>query len=273
MYQNLKLNLATTTSTQTPTASSSIDHQLTSNLILCSKNNNDTLNLNTYSGDLNTLKINHYTNKKKKKKKKCLLILTFSFFFTLIAFIVFVAFNLYLEPSRSAHDVIYSDTYFLNKSLQNYCGRTLVSSLSGKKTRKIRIINGDESVRSSWPWMVSFRYVVNGDVSRIHYCAGSIITNEHILTTAHCFRNLPANKAAVVITESLDEVLTKSNTFNIQTVIRHGSFRKGFSNDIAIVKLSRKIQFNSNVLPICLPSLSHASYISIVGKNVSITGW
>jgi len=73
---------------------------------------------------------------------------------------------------------------FFNDSIKAYCGRRDFSSVyKSKSNRRARIINGDIEMRENWPWIVSFRYKVNGEATSVHFCAGSIITNEYILTT------------------------------------------------------------------------------------------
>ena len=41
------------------------------------------------------------------------------------------------------------------------------------------------------PWMVSLgKYAKNSYTQWIHECAGSLITEQHVLTSAHCFSNI-----------------------------------------------------------------------------------
>ena len=43
-----------------------------------------------------------------------------------------------------------------------------------------RIVGGVEAVPHSWPWMVSLQ--AGGD----HFCGGSLINNQWVLSAAHC---------------------------------------------------------------------------------------
>lgn len=65
------------------------------------------------------------------------------------------------------------------------CGRTF--SAPSIVPSPGRIINGVEAVNHSFPWLVSLRKMVHNRIYD-HFCAGSIITDDAILTAAHCIR-------------------------------------------------------------------------------------
>jgi hypothetical protein len=50
-----------------------------------------------------------------------------------------------------------------------------------------KIINGKDA-ESHWPWLVSIRFSENGVMST-HMCGGVLITDQHVLTAAHCFKH------------------------------------------------------------------------------------
>ena len=54
----------------------------------------------------------------------------------------------------------------------------------GKKAVHSRIVGGINAQPGSWPWQVTMDYT--GELSP-HWCGGSIITPEWIVTAAHCF--------------------------------------------------------------------------------------
>ncbi len=61
----------------------------------------------------------------------------------------------------------------------------LLSSLPVLAER--RIINGVDTVKGAWPWMVSIQ-TASG-----HYCGGTLIDSYWVLTAAHCLDNLSAS--------------------------------------------------------------------------------
>ena len=59
---------------------------------------------------------------------------------------------------------------------ESICGNpTIKPVISGFNTR---IMNGENAVANSWPWMVSIRYYANGKIYG-HFCGGTLITEYH----------------------------------------------------------------------------------------------
>ena len=54
----------------------------------------------------------------------------------------------------------------------------------GKKAVHSRIVGGINAQPGSWPWQVTMDYT--GEPSP-HWCGGSIVSREWIVTAAHCF--------------------------------------------------------------------------------------
>lgn len=110
------------------------------------------------------------------------------------------------------------------------------------------------------PWAVYMEQSIAGST---HFCTGSIIDDQHIVTQAHCFlasRILsPKDKAESLQVFAGDLVKMGSNSIllNSERVELHPKFQytDGDVNsydDIAIIKLNKKLQFNNRIKPICL---------------------
>lgn len=56
-----------------------------------------------------------------------------------------------------------------------------------------QIVGGSEAPKGGYPFIVSLQ--IKGFSS--HFCAGSILNNEWILTAAHCVQAVPANQIVV----------------------------------------------------------------------------
>ncbi|XP_043114293.1 chymotrypsin-like protease CTRL-1 [Puntigrus tetrazona] len=117
-----------------------------------------------------------------------------------------------------------------------------------------------------WPWQVSIQ-TSKGK----HFCGGSLINENWILTAAHCSVQ-PGNDYVVLGQHDLGSNNEAIQVKKITKVITHPDFNKQakFNHDIALLKMSSPVQMTSRISPICLPS----SLTSIrPGTLCVITGW
>ncbi|CAB0015721.1 unnamed protein product [Nesidiocoris tenuis] len=132
-----------------------------------------------------------------------------------------------------------------------------------------RIVGGTEASINEFPLMAGL--VDKGTGSR--FCGGSIITNTFILTAAHCLDDTTASDVRVAVGDH--DMAGRVRTGYEQSIdalrfIIHNKWNtKRVVNDIAIIQLARKINFNQNVGPVCLPS----SVVDLEGQTVTAMGW
>merc|ERR1712137_628817 len=100
---------------------------------------------------------------------------------------------------------------------------------------------------------------------------GVLITNQHILTAAHCVDNFKASDITVRLGEyDFDKKSFEERDFKVSNIYMHESYeRKAYSNDIALLKLKSKVVFTDFIWPICLPP----SNIALENQVASVTGW
>ena len=88
------------------------------------------------------------------------------------------------------------------------------------------------------------------------FCSGTLITDQLLITAAHCFQRLETRDLVLVLGSVFSrghrsphhqirrvEKLFKRDDFEIET----------YNNDIAIIKMDRKVEFSDVVRPLCLP--------------------
>ncbi|KAK3542241.1 hypothetical protein QTP86_021400 [Hemibagrus guttatus] len=125
-----------------------------------------------------------------------------------------------------------------------------------------RIVGGCTSKPHSWPWQISLR--TNTD---IHFCGGTLIDAQWVLTAAHCLErsNRPsAYKVYLGIhTERANEA--SKQVRNLEKIIKGPP-----GTDIALLKLDRPAILNDKVAKVCLPQ---KDYIVPSGTECYVTGW
>ncbi len=120
-----------------------------------------------------------------------------------------------------------------------------------------RIVGGEEAVRHSWPFLVSIRVEANG-VSE-HHCGGTIISDKHILSAAHCIfmylqlaHDLSMNMIEMMTLMKVnvgvhDHIINNENQYGVEAIDFHEGFNFSdytLTNDLMILTLNRKIKLN-----------------------------
>lgn len=172
-------------------------------------------------------------------------------------------------PSSSSSSSLSSTLPVILKSKRKMRSRNTKNS-SNNMMIVGRIINGENAEDNGWPWMVSLRRINNNRVGG-HFCGGSLIYSQYVITAAHCVVNLTAKQvAAVVGTNSLANL---GNTYYAIEIANHENFSNHrITNDLAIIKLNKPIELSTKVNTICMPN-STADSLEIIGKRTILTGW
>merc|ERR1711979_11243 len=115
-----------------------------------------------------------------------------------------------------------------------------------------RIVGG-ANAGSAIPWQVSLRNSASGST---HFCGGTILDANTVLSAAHCFHN--GHQGVVVVAGSHkrnDNTGVQTSTISKSIHNQDAKYNKAnMDNDIIILKLTTALKFNKNVQPACLPA-------------------
>uniref|UniRef100_A0A673UWM3 chymotrypsin n=1 Tax=Suricata suricatta TaxID=37032 RepID=A0A673UWM3_SURSU len=111
-----------------------------------------------------------------------------------------------------------------------------------------RIVNGQDAVPGSWPWQVSLQ-----DSTGFHFCGGSLISEDWVVTAAHCGVRVTHQVVAGEFDRGSEA--EDIQVLKIAKVFNNPDFNElTIDNDIALLKLATTARFSETVSPVCLPT-------------------
>ncbi|XP_063770451.1 serine protease ami-like [Pseudophryne corroboree] len=126
-----------------------------------------------------------------------------------------------------------------------------------------RILGGEESALHSRPYMVSLQ--VNGT----HQCGGLLISDEWVLSAAHCAIDSNNNTRAVVGTNSLSE--SSKFAYDIEMQVTHPLYnRTTRHNDLLLLKVKPKVPLSNTVEPL---QFQTEDIVIPGGTKCRVAGW
>ncbi|XP_073434927.1 plasma kallikrein-like [Dendrobates tinctorius] len=150
------------------------------------------------------------------------------------------------------------------------CKNRIVGGCGKPVDKASRIVGGSNSSHGEWPWQVSMHLKLS---SSRHVCGGSIISNQWIVTAAHCVAPWPIPRLWNIYIGILNQSEIKPTTpvLDIEQIIVHPEYTGAEAgNDIALLKLKTPIAYNEYQQAICLPPNRDSFRLP---STCWITGW
>uniref|UniRef100_A0A5S6QHQ9 Peptidase S1 domain-containing protein n=1 Tax=Trichuris muris TaxID=70415 RepID=A0A5S6QHQ9_TRIMR len=165
------------------------------------------------------------------------------------------------------------------------CGQPHVKPLlSPAKGASNRISYGFEARPHSHPWQVLLFVTMNGETRK---CGASLIqwkdsnASDLVLTASHCVVDVEKMGSGPVVSaekihayvgvHDITEIDPMVNKLTVVAVAAGTLQDVSHMEDVAILKLERKINFDHNIQGICLPSASEK--LPPEGSRCFVTGW
>jgi len=131
-----------------------------------------------------------------------------------------------------------------------------------------RVVQGIIAIPGDWGWQVSLNN--NGR----HFCGGSLINNEWVISAAHCFSGSIAGYTVLLGVH--DRINQESWVIvrRVKNLINHPSWNSALiRNDASLLKLDSPVSYTDNILPICMPTDSSTINDHHAGETIHVTGW
>ena len=154
-----------------------------------------------------------------------------------------------------------------SKLHDDICGRRYF------KHRQKRIVGGVKAQAHAWPWQVVFKTATA--------CGATILTRFWIITAAHCLYDdngtfIPISEIKVILGEHNRRA--KNEEFeSVERSIAQAIVHPGYNHtdaqsdfDLALLRLDSPIDFQPNIIPICLPTGNDDDFSGLTG---TVTGW
>ncbi|XP_029142773.1 ovochymase-2-like, partial [Protobothrops mucrosquamatus] len=163
-------------------------------------------------------------------------------------------------PVALGHFLLILGTVYLQKTscpsmaLQqdSRCGQKVYGSDSwGFYSHFARIVGGSQVQQGSHPWQVSLKR------SNHHFCGGTLVSTQWVITAAHCVVSRSLLRLLTVTAGEHDLSLKdeEEQTLYVKDIIKHPNFnrKKPMDFDIALLKMDGHFKYGAAVWPVCLP--------------------
>ncbi|KAJ3656634.1 hypothetical protein Zmor_015693 [Zophobas morio] len=159
--------------------------------------------------------------------------------------------------------------YISQTKCREYTSHTKEEQLCGHYIVK-RVVGGVPTGRTDFPHMAALGYPIESSDKYRWLCGGSVISEQYILTAAHCLFSIIGGEPKVVLlgVTNLNDTYHRHEK-TIAKTIPHPEYNfNSHYHDIGLVKLKRPIEMSSYVRPACL----NTHFDIPVGKVIA-TGW
>ncbi|CAL8289218.1 unnamed protein product [Boreogadus saida] len=164
-----------------------------------------------------------------------------------------------------AHRVIITALVLLALTLK---GTRAQLDVCGMAPLNNRIVGGEDAAAGTWPWQVSIHHRGR------HFCGGSLINRQWVLTAAHCFQGAGDSTTGLVVylgRETQQSFNPNEVSRAVARIVNHPDYNDTpNNNDVCLLQLSAAVTFTDYIRPVCLAA---AASSFPAGTGTWVTGW
>ncbi len=143
-------------------------------------------------------------------------------------------------------------------------------SILGQQTKEI--VGGENASIANFPWQISLQ-----DVASNHFCGGSILAREWVLTAQHCVVGLqPSDLKVVAGVSRLSDAPSSGQSVSVSAIMKFPNFASATSGkDVALLRLSGPLDLSGpNAQRIrVVTEADVGSNLADPGVVAMVTGW
>ncbi|XP_038213655.1 trypsin-2-like [Zerene cesonia] len=125
-----------------------------------------------------------------------------------------------------------------------------------------RIVNGQSANIQDHPYQVSF--IVNNS----YFCGGFIVSENYVMTAAHCAQNVDPKTVVMRAGSSFRKNGTLIEIAEVKAFPEYDN--PPFDKDIAYMRTAKPIEFTDTIQPIALPPRNRPL---VANSNIVVSGW
>ncbi|XP_054421753.1 coagulation factor VII [Pteronotus mesoamericanus] len=150
------------------------------------------------------------------------------------------------------------------------CGKIPVLEKRNLRQPQGRIVGGKVCPKGECPWQAGLK--MNG----VLLCGGTLINATWVVSAAHCFDRIQnwKNLTVVVGEHDMSEEDGDEQERHVTQVIVPNKYIAGKTDhDIALLRLSRPVDFTDYAVPLCLPEKSFSERTLAFIRFSTVSGW
>ncbi|XP_069044076.1 serine protease 27-like [Lepisosteus oculatus] len=143
--------------------------------------------------------------------------------------------------------------------------------VSSSPLSRSSIVGGQDAEEGAWPWQVYIQIQMNHNQAT--FCGGSLISEQWVLTAAHCFKPSFLLKHSFVRLGAykLDQHSEHEVKKSIKKVVLHEQYEKATDGfDIALVQLDSEVSLSPYISPV---QLAKSNNVFTEDTECWATGW